>query len=281
MDPIDPTPFLAEVPPLLITTAALDRIQRFAWQAGRDECVGLLASPWAANGPEITAALLLPARTSPVAAEAAPLAIRKAAQRLRHTRHRPRGLFHSHAAASCFHSFTDRETILRLLPAMAAWNFASPPGAVRVPRVTGPDTAELPAPGGGAWQYTLQGPPLASADAFATVAWAGVETHFGAPGSSPRAIHDGRRLRLEAGGVSLVLHLPPDGVTLQVQEAHRAGLQMAVVFSLVVNHRGEHAAAALVILDWNGRSLLFPAECNVQVVRAGQPTATPRLATVG
>ena len=114
---------------LTIEQPILDGILSAAAEAGSRECMGLLASGMGKRS-RITGACRLPAQASGSQAEADPLAIRQAVEMFRKRRQRPVGLWHSHGSHGVFHSTVDDQTVMRLLPAMAEWNFESPEGHV-------------------------------------------------------------------------------------------------------------------------------------------------------
>ncbi len=106
--------------PLKITHGLLHAIDVEVQLADSFECLGLLASERGADW--VTDMEVLPARASASHAEAAPIAVARAAESLRSRGLVPRGLWHSHGHLPVFHSGTDHGTIDRLLPGMAAWN---------------------------------------------------------------------------------------------------------------------------------------------------------------
>src|SRR5690242_18758272 len=106
--------------PLTLTSIAMSLIDDHVRAAGARECLGFLASePGTAA---VTAIEYLPSRASSAHADAAPMAVKAAADRLAARGLIARGLWHSHGRLPVFHSGTDLATMHRLLPAMAAAN---------------------------------------------------------------------------------------------------------------------------------------------------------------
>jgi proteasome lid subunit RPN8/RPN11 len=237
--------------PLMIHQMALSEIDDAASRAGRQECMGLLASiPGAVT---ITQMCILPAVASATHAEASPMALRLAGDRFRDAGLVPRGIWHSHGHAAVFHSGTDRGTIERLLPAMAPWNFERPGHAVAAPTVTARDEAALPLKDGRIMRIRLVGEALPIADAYEATGWSRISTAFtDLKDSDPRATYSGSMLQLESGGVVLALSLP-EGTSVHSSVQDGSSHRVARLYSLVVNTRGERVAECLVVTEWDGR----------------------------
>lgn len=263
-----------ELPALRIRRSVLSRILACARAAGRQECMGLLAAPRADAAAPISAALLLPAEASPSRAEAAPVAIRRAADRLARRRLRPVGLWHSHGNHGVYHSMTDDDTVARLLPGMAEWGFRRPPPSVRAPTVTGPDRALLPLSDGRTLCCTLVGPRLPELSAYECLTWESVRVDFVAETARPRAFLDGRALRLVGGGVRLRLGVP-DGATVLAHSLDAAPFREATLHSLVVNNRGDTYAEALLLWDAEGATMQRQGPCEIEIVAATKHTVRP------
>jgi hypothetical protein len=164
-----------------------------------------------------------------------------------------------------YHSATDLETVARLLPAMAGWNFERPPPAFPAPAVTGPDSAVLPLADGRVLHFTLAGPEVPCLGARQRAAWDRVVTAFGRPARAPRAVQGVSLLQLQAGAVTLRLGIP-DGASVTALVEDRAPFRRARLYSLVVNNRGESCAEELVVNDLEGRSLMDKAPCGIEII---------------
>ncbi|MCX6620023.1 MAG: Mov34/MPN/PAD-1 family protein [Acidobacteria bacterium] len=247
--------------PLMIHQMVLSEIDDAAARAGRQECMGLLAStPGAVT---ITQMCILPAVASPTRAEASPMALRLAADRFRDAGLVPRGIWHSHGHAAVFHSGTDHGTIERLLPAMAPWNFERPRHAVANPTVTARDEAALPLKDGRIMRIRLVGEALPIAEAYEATGWGRISTAFTDPkDSDPRATYSGSMLELESGGVVLSLAIP-EGASVHSSVQDNSSHRVARLYSLVVNTRGERATECLVVTEWDGRCHLQQEPCEL------------------
>lgn len=250
---------------LRIARRAAEQIHAWAREAGRDECMGLLAAPASRPVGKVTAAIRLPAAASAGHAEASPLAIAKATEYLRQRGLLPVGLWHSHGALEVFHSHTDDNTVVRLLPAMAEALFRGPRPNVLAPTVVGPDRAVLPLPDGRLMTFTLLGPEAADTGFYERACWAGASCTFDRAPTAPRAVQRPGVLRLGAGGVWLSLVIP-EGATITSRAEDVAPWRAATLFSLVVNRRGDSYAEALEVVDVGGRTLMEKKQCPVDVV---------------
>lgn len=245
---------------LKITEPVLEAILRAAKSAASLECMGLLASG-IGDQSVITAACLLPAQASGSHAEADPVALRQAAESFFARRQRPAGLWHSHGNHGVFHSATDDHTVVRLLPAMAEWNFHRPALPVTVPTVTEQDSAVIPLDDGRWLRLILKGLAIPGmAGAHERAAWESIEVKFSQQKCGPQAIHESTFLRLLAGGVELRLGLP-EGATLVSTIEDPATVRSARLFSLVVNRRGDKYAEAVTVHDLHGESYVSKRPC--------------------
>lgn len=250
---------------LTIEQAVFDGILSAAAAAGSQECMGLLASG-TGKGSRITGACQLPAQVSGSHAEADPLAIRRAGELFRKRRQRPVGLWHSHGSHGVFHSAVDDHTVMRLLPAMAEWNFERPRAVWPVPAVTGPDTAVVPLDDGRWLRLALVGPSIPGTDdGHEQASWACFDVARKPRKGSPRAIHKGGSIRLVAGGVELHLGVPDGANVISAIEDH-APLRSARLFSLVVNRRGERYAEVVSVHDLGGELHVAKRACGVAVI---------------
>jgi hypothetical protein len=180
---------------------------------------------------------------------------------------KPIGIEHSHGWSDVHHSNIDDETALRLLPAMAEWNFERPAPTARTPSVTAPDSALLPLPDGTSQQFTLLGPEAPGGWGRPRVRWGQIRTEL-TPASAkdePRATVEGDRLLLQAAGVSLALVIPADA-TLVAKVLDLAPVRVAYLYSLVVNVRRETYAQVLTVCDALGRSMIHMDRCAVEIV---------------
>jgi Prokaryotic homologs of the JAB domain len=252
---------------LTITQTTLDGIMSAAKKADSQECMGLIASG-AGDGPLVCGACLLPARATGSHAESDPLAIRQSVEFFRRRRQRPMGLWHSHGNHGVFHSTTDDDTVMRLLPAMAEWSFQRPRVAWPVPSLTEPDSAVMPLRDGRWIRLTLMGPSVPGlTDGHVRVAWDRINIAFRPKQSSPRMIHEADSLRLIAGGVELRLGVPEGGSVVSRIEDH-AAVRSARLFSLVVNRRGEYYAEVVTVHDFDDELHISKRACAVAVIRA-------------
>jgi proteasome lid subunit RPN8/RPN11 len=257
---------------LQIRKPILERLFAHARAAGTDECMGLLASRLSAPPGLVTAAWRLPAEASPGHAEVSPEVLHRAARRLRARRMRPVGLWHSHGLHNVYHSNTDDETTVRLLPAMAEWNFerAAPPWGT--PAVTGPDSAVLPLADGQFLRCTLLGPPIPGLDAHERAQWGQVTTRFLSAPRPAGMMQKGNVLLLRAGEIGLRLEIP-EGASVNTQVEDVAPYRRARLFSVVVNHDGDAYAEALTVHDIDGGTFIDKGACPIEVLVGGEVEA--------
>jgi proteasome lid subunit RPN8/RPN11 len=254
---------------LKIRRAVLERLHEHARRAGRNECMGLLACRQQAPPGNVTAHCRLRAEASPGHAEANPEVVLRAAQRF-HDRHlRPVGLWHSHGLHDVYHSHTDDTTIVRLLPAMAEWNFERPPLPLSTPAITAPDSAVLPLADGQLLRCTLLGPQIPGLDAHECVQWQRIATRFARADSKPRMTQKGRTLILKGDRVILRLEVP-EGASLVTCVEDLAPYRRAQLFSIVVNQQGDTFAEALVVHDVEGETLLEKKPCEIEIIGASE-----------
>jgi hypothetical protein len=253
-------------PALEIMADVKDQIMSYAREACADERMGLLASKSGSDSGVIVGACLLPASASRSHAEATPLAIQQAAERLRASFLVPSGLWHSHGAHAVFHSALDDDTVSRLLPAMAEWNFERSRPRHLAPVVTAPDEAVLPLPDGQALHFMLLGPEVPEFEAHQRARWGGITISFGGVGKAPCAVHNADFLRLNGGGVTLTLGLP-QGTSLTSRIDDIAPLRVAHLYSLVVNNRGDEYAEAMTVLEFDDQSIIQKGSCQIVVVQ--------------
>ena len=215
---------------LSITAAVLHQIVAAAKQAGSNECVGLLATPAKCHARLVTAACVLPANASASHAEAEPAALRDAANVLTAHGLKPIGLWHSHGNFGVFHSGTDDDTALRLLPAMADWSFERPAHTTAAPVVTESDVAVLPLRDGRLLRITVLGPEIPGDElGRERLAWTRVQVTFFSDKQIVQAVHEGDTLRLLAGGVCLTLGVP-ENATLSSAVEDRAPCDRRICF---------------------------------------------------
>lgn len=259
---------------LSIGEELFNQIVAHAREAAPDECLGFLARRQGGPLGRLTAACLLPATATPSRAEASPLDISAAVAAMRKRGLVPAALWHSHGDGQVHHSSVDDETVPRLLPAMAEWNFARPRAEPFVPCVVARDEADLPLNDGTTLRVTVLGPVLPGFGARERIAWSFVKTRFREPAARPRAVQEGGRLHLSAGPVVLTLGVPP-GATLECRVVDHALVRSACLHSLVVNTRGEAYAEALEFHDIAGRPIIQKHACSVVIVpaRANETTA--------
>jgi proteasome lid subunit RPN8/RPN11 len=272
---------------LQISSSVLKWIKGRARAAGREECMGLLTIKRGNRSRIICGACQLPAEASGSRAEAAPLEIARAAARLQLRSRDVIGIWHSHGSHAVFHSDTDDDTVLRLLPAMAERNFEWPTPPVTAPVVTGPDSAAIPFPDGRVARFSLEGETIPGLEARELATWTRItttfeHTHLSSParlqaGSTgqgePRAVLNPDQLRLQAAGVILVLGIPT-GASIRSQIDDPTGLARAHLFSLVVNNRGDAYAEAMVIDDRDGESVIDKGPCGIEIL-PDRDTQTP------
>jgi proteasome lid subunit RPN8/RPN11 len=250
---------------MLLSNSANRTIRRAVSEHRDQECFGLLASRLGET--VITVAICLPAKTTQASAEVAPEVLSRAIKELQAKGLVVRGFWHSHASFGVFHSHTDEETVRRLLPAMAEWNFHLPAPAVKAPSLSGPDTAILPEADGHHAIYTLTGPTIPGMDANERVSWASVSAQFDPGIVEPRAEIFGGLLRLSSAGVALNLGLP-EGASLTRQIEDLSTSKTADVFSLVVNQQpGEVFAECMSVHQIRGEQQLEQVgPCEVGIV---------------
>jgi len=249
--------------PLTIHFDVLRAIKYAAVQHKPCECVGLLTS--APGEVPVTGAYLLDARETPASAEAAPLALKKAADDIRRRSQIPRGMFHSHSNFQVFHSGTDTETIHRLLPAMAEPNFVRV-AEIQTPWVESPNQAVVPVPDGQVMVIRLE-PRDSSSAAFQAPSWRGtryVAADAKETGARLRADH----IELVSGGMALILDLP-EGCSISSRLEDHALVRIARLFSLVVNNAGDIEAKCLVMAEAGGETFFRLDPCEVVTVSTG------------
>jgi len=247
---------------LRIARATLESIFEMAREAGADECMGLLAArPGEAT---IDAAPPLDAEASPARAEAEPLSIRDCVEGLARKGFVPKGIWHSHGDSEPFHSNVDVETIHRLLPAMAPSNLRPLTDDDASPRVRAMDEASLPTPGGPAWRFVMNGPPVEGLAAWTRVGWSSIQTSFIPTDVEPSAQLIGNQLRLMGGGVRLDLGIP-EGASLRWRRAESQAARWAHLYSLVVNSRADRFCECFVAIDVAGRITGRLEPCRLEV----------------
>jgi len=240
----------------------MDEIMRMARANADREFVGILASP--PDEIVVTGIDFLQATASSAHAEAKPEAVKEGVDRLLSDGLIPKGLVHSHGSNNVFHSSRDIQTIKRLLPAMAASSYRSPPPSNLAPVVTGPDSVEIPTPVGKKLKITLMGPAIPDLDAHERAEWASVVTGFGASGD-PQALTDGQTLTLRGDAVEIKLGIPEGGgLTLRTEESY--SVQFAQVYSLVVNSSAAYCAQCTTVYEITGECLLKHRDCEIQIV---------------
>lgn len=247
---------------LKITARALRRIHQSAQAVQGLECFGILAAQ--AGDETVTEAVLLPAEVSATHAEAAPEAMVQCFTALRSEQLESRGIFHSHGLSGVFHSATDRATMDRLLPQMAAGCMRPLRTAWRAPVVTAQDTAEVPMADGRTRSFVLLGRAIPGTAARERVRWVSISYRFRAPGGPARAVIDEGRIRLEGDGVVITLGIP-DGVELACRTEDNTPVSIASVYSIVVNGRGEQMAECLEAYEFNGVRFTRLAPCEIEV----------------
>jgi hypothetical protein len=157
---------------------------------------------------------------------------------------------------------------------MAEWGFRRPPPLVRAPTVTGPDRALLPLPDGRTLSCTLVGPRLPDLPAYECLTWESVRVDFVGETARPRALLDGRALRLVGGGVRLRLGVP-EGAIVMAHCLDAAPFREATLHSLVVNNRGETYAEALLLWDAEGATMQRQGPCEIEIVASAKNTVRP------
>jgi proteasome lid subunit RPN8/RPN11 len=250
--------------PLLLTERSMGLIHGLARRNPTLEVMGILTS--ASDSPTITDAYVLPAEASNSHAEAAPLAIREAAVRIRNAGQVPRGLFHSHANHGVFHSSTDCRTIERLLPALADWYF-EPPSAPTPPAVTSAHLAELQLPDGRVMRFELCPDGIAVVPIDTLPLWTGIQ-YSRSPESGCVAKQDARTLVLESAGVKVSLGLPDESILISRIDPPAA--RISRLFSLVVNAKGASEAKCLIVAEIGAETFLRFDPCEITTV-AGEP----------
>jgi proteasome lid subunit RPN8/RPN11 len=249
--------------PLKLTAAAMAAIDDFAAAAGTQECLGFLASE--PGGDAITAIEYLPSRASSVHAEASPVGIKRAVDRLSARGLVARGIWHSHGQLPVFHSGTDLATIQRLLPSMAAAN-ARRDGVRTGPVIESVDAAALPLDDGRHLLFTLHADPVPGLEWCESPSWIGARISA-APGVVSSATLDGDALRLIAHGVCLTLDVPA-GAHVVSRVVHRSSSRLSHLYSLVVNTRRERYAQCLAVADVGGERFTSLTDCDVIVEEA-------------
>jgi hypothetical protein len=249
------------ITPLTLTQSVMHRIDAATRAAGSLECLGLLASAPGADA--ITSMQVLPSRASVASAEAAPLAIKHAADALAARGLIARGLWHSHGHLPVFHSGTDRATLQRVLPAMAP-AAGTRACAIRVPAVEAPDAAVLPLADGRCLSVVLIADPIAGTEFCEPLRWTHVTVGYGRTGDAPSATLAASGLVLAARGVVLSLGIP-DGARVEMRMAERALARVAALYSLVVNTRRDRYAQCLLVADVGGERFTRLADCDVVV----------------
>lgn len=240
----------------------MDEVIRMARANSDREFVGILASP--PDEIVVTSIAFLQATASSAHAEARPEAVKEGVDRLFSGGLIPRGLVHSHGRNNVFHSGTDIQTIKRLLPAMAASIYQSPPAPVLAPVVTGPDSVEIPTLAGRRLKITLLGPSIPELNAHERAEWASVVTGFGAS-RDPQALTDGQTLTLRGDAVEIKLGIPEGGgLTFRTEEPYP--VQFARVYSLVVNSSAAYCAQCTTVYEIMGECLLKHRECEIEIV---------------
>jgi proteasome lid subunit RPN8/RPN11 len=153
-----------------ISAATLEEIHEHAREAAPLEMMGFLgARPGEAV---VSHALLLRARASAAFAEADPLAVREAVEKMTQLGYVPRGIFHSHGHGSVFHSGTDKATIARLFPAIADRNWRATDPPCRAPVVADQDIVFIPTGYGAAnLKVSLLGAPIPGIGGYERVGW--------------------------------------------------------------------------------------------------------------
>lgn len=252
-------------PTMRIKKPVIDRIHKWARDADRDECMGLLAAPPTGDPFLITSACLLPAEATGSHAVADPVAIKRAVVKMASRVLIPLGMWHSHGFHEVFHSATDDGTAERLLPALAESAFRRPRPPWSVPVATGPDSALLPLPDGQALSFVLLGPPVPDVDGYEPAVWSQIVTTFRKPRKVPRAFQEGAQLHLEAGMTRLSLGVP-SGASVLSGRKDIAIVRTATLFSLVVNARGDGYAETMIVREVDGQSWLDRKSCAIEVL---------------
>lgn len=255
---------------LTIQDRALDAILTAARDADQHECMGLLASDGNSDSTVVSAACLLPADVSTAHAEATPESLWRAAQLLRRQRLIPLGIWHSHGALSVYHSTTDDQTVVRLLPGMLEWSLRRPKSWIEAPVLTASDEAAIPLNDGRWLTLTLIGPKLPGLNASERVPWSSVEFSFDGSTPGPHAKVEGATVHLISGGVCLKLGIP-DGASVQALSEDRDVVRAAHLYSLVVNRRGDKYAEMLTVCDLDGTPILSKDHCEIAVAQSTGP----------
>ncbi len=252
-----------------------------AREADQFECMGLLASDGRTTDPQVvTAACLLPAKASRGHAEADPETIWRATQLFVRNKLRPLGIWHSHGSMAVFHSRTDDQTVMNLLPGMMDWNVQRQRHAFNVPMVTATDEAALPLDDGRFLKAVLMGPEIPGICASERTSWSGIDFHFEPSTYSPRSVYDGETLHLVTNGVRLSLGVP-DGSRIRtlIEDGDRS--RMACLYSLVVNVKGEKYAERLTVHETNGEEIISKEQCSIEIISRTVSEDLPEVRLLG
>ena len=259
---------------LPIERPTLESIFRAAKRAGPREVMGLLAND-PRRSPSINVAVILPAEASFSHAEAEPIHLRRAVERLQEQQLRICGIWHSHGNLRPYHSVTDDELVSRLMPALAEQAWERPQLSITAPTLTGPDTALIPLADGRVLQVELRGPAVPEMPgAFERCRWTVVDWRFDAALVTPELIQSSEQLALRAGGVELSVGL---GTQCSVQTAvlDPATYRYARLYSLVVNRRRETYAETISVHERKGDIQIVQEVCQVNAGGiAAPPTRT-------
>jgi proteasome lid subunit RPN8/RPN11 len=257
---------------MLISSRALDEIERAARFAAHKECMGILASP--PDTRAITDAYLLHADASCSHAEADPVSMKEAASQLAENNLVPRGMWHSHGSHDVYHSRTDLATIERLLPAMADSNLEPNVDDFIGPILQGPDVAAVKLADGRMLTIQLIG-HQAGVFLDPTPMWRDIAFRRTDRDAPPIAIYD-RKVALCGKGVVLELTVP-EGCTV-TSALKEPGSRVARLYSLVVNNRGSHEARCLLLVEVNGLVFTRIEPCEL-ITREEGPARNGRLLT--
>jgi hypothetical protein len=138
---------------------------------------------------------------------------------------------------------------------MATWNYESPPPKFNAPAVLDQDTAMLPLAEGQAWVFSLVGEPIPGTQDHTRAQWAEVTTRFGKLEIPFQARVDQDRLVLAGSDTTLILRLPP-ATTLSCRREQAVLYKTALLYSLVVNNRGEECVDCITVHNCAGRVML-------------------------
>jgi len=241
----------------------MERILESAGNAGGKEQMGLMASPKKVE--EITDFSVLQSIATSCHAEASPAAVKECAETLSSRQLIPRGIWHSHGHMNVFHSVTDHETMARLLPAMAPWNFIRPHPHILSPSITGTDSAVLPLLDGTTMKFHLRGAAFPDSEATEMIEWAKITHTFDRKYADPHAVIGPNRLNLSGGGVAISLEFQ-EGAGLFCKTEDTSPLRSATTYSLVVNERGSSCAECVIIHDIDGFSFTDRKPCAIRVI---------------